>query len=397
VRNFVFPILIGLLAVASARTASAVTVKCGTLIDGLADVPQKHVLIEVSGNRITALRRYDAIAELDPETIDLSRETCLPGLIDLHVHYIKTAPDAIDLEAKPLQPATADTFRRALNFGFTAVRNLGSGTVWPSDVEIRRAIEHSLFIAPRLKVSLNAADPKRRLGEGPDALRAVIDRMIANGADWIKLFGDSTWVDPPNYSVEELSTMIEEAHRKGVKVAVHSIGPEDNHRSIICRADSIEHGVDIRDEDLSRMHDMSIVLVPTLSVLKYLAPLPGQDQAAIARDYQLSVSTFRRALKQGVTIGFGTDAGALENTPWETTNPAQQFGLMVDLGMGRMQAIKSGTAIAAELLGMENQIGSLAVGRFADMVAVPGDPLKDIRQLEHVDFIMKDGKRITKR
>src|SRR5690348_3571600 len=144
-RNFVFPVLFGLLAVASARTANAVTVKCGTLIDGLASVPQKHVLIEVSGNRITALRRYDAtVAELDPDTIDLSRETCLPGLIDLHVHYIKTAPDAIELEAKPLLPATADTFRRALNFGFTAVRNLGSSTVWPSDVEIRRAIEHSL-------------------------------------------------------------------------------------------------------------------------------------------------------------------------------------------------------------------------------------------------------------
>jgi imidazolonepropionase-like amidohydrolase len=106
--------------------------KCGTLIDGLAGAPHEHVLIEVSGNRITALRPYDAtIAELDPDTIDLSRETCLPGLIDLHVHYIKTAPDAIELEAKPLEPATADAFRRALNFGFSAVRNLGSDTVRP--------------------------------------------------------------------------------------------------------------------------------------------------------------------------------------------------------------------------------------------------------------------------
>jgi imidazolonepropionase-like amidohydrolase len=247
-----------------------------------------------------------------------------------------------------------------------------------------------------LKVSLNAANPGRRLGEGPKALRAVIDRMIASGADWIKIFGDSTWGDPPNYSVEELSAMIDEAHRKGVKVAVHSIGPDDNHRSITCRADSIEHGVDIRNEDLRRMRETGIVLVPTLSVLKFLAPLPGKDQVVIARDYRRSVSTFPRALRQGVTIAFGTDAGALEKTPWETAKPTQQFGLMVDLGMEPMQAIKSGTSIAAKLLGMENQIGSLTVGKFADIIAVPGNPLKDMRQLEHVGFVMKDGKQITK-
>lgn len=312
------------------------------------------------------------------------------------MHYIRTAPNAVNLEAKPLQPATADTFRRALNFGFTAVRNLGSPTVWPSDVEIRKDIEHSVFLAPRLKVSLNDASPKHRLAESPKALREVIDRMILGGADWIKLFGDSGWLDPPNYSVEELTAMIEEAHGKGVKVTIHSVGPEDNHRSIICGADSIEHGVDIRDEDLRRMHEKGIVLVPTLSILKYLAAQPGADQAVIKKDYQLSISTFQRAVKQGVIIAFGTDAGALEKTPWETSNPAQQFALMVDLGMEPMQAIKSGTSVAAKLLGMENQIGSLTVGKFADIIAVPGNPLQDIRQLEHVDFVMKDGKQVNK-
>jgi imidazolonepropionase-like amidohydrolase len=393
--NFVFSVVFGAITLASVLNASVVTVKCGALIDGVTDVEQTNVLIELSGNIITGLRPFNATADVNP-TIDLSRETCLPGLIDLHVHYIKTSSNAPVAAAKPLQPATADTFRRALNFGFTAVRNLGSDTVWPSDVEIRKAIEHSVFLAPRLKVSLNPASPKSRLAEGPRALRQVVDRMIAGGADWIKLFGDSTWVDPPNYSVAELSAMIEEAHGKGVKVAVHSIGPEDNHRSIICGADSIEHGVDIREEDLRRMHENGIVLVPTLSVLKYLAALPGQDQAMIKKDYHLSVATFQRAMHHGVTIAFGTDAGALEKTPWETANPAQQFGLMVDLGMEPMQAIKSGTTVAAKVLRMEDRIGSLTVGKFADIVAVPGNPLEDIRQLEYVDFIMKDGRRITR-
>jgi imidazolonepropionase-like amidohydrolase len=239
------------------------------LIDGLASGPQKRVLIEFSGNRITGLRNYDATApSTDPETVDLSRETCLPGLIDVHVHYIKTAPGEKELTTKPLQPATAEIFRRALNFGFTTVRNLGSSTVWPSDVEVRKAIENFLFVAPRLKVSLNAANSEATLGvKGPEALRAFVDRMVAYGADWIKLFGDTGWVDPPKYSEAELSAIVDEAHRKGIKVAVHSIGPEDNHRSVTCRVDSIEHGIEIRDEDLRRMRETGIVLVPTYQFL----------------------------------------------------------------------------------------------------------------------------------
>lgn len=400
-RKFICSALVGLFAMASAPRAVGVALKCGTLIDGLASAPQKHILIELSANRIIGLRTYDATTpSRDPETVDLSRETCLPGLIDVHVHYIKTAPGAKELTAKPLQPATADNFRRALNFGFTTVRNLGSSTVWPSDVEVREAIENSLFVGPRLKVSLNAANSEATLGvKGPEALRVVVDRMVAYGADWIKLFGDTGWVDPPKYSEEELSAIVDEAHRKGIKVAVHSIGPEDNHRSVSCRVDSIEHGIDIRDEDLRRMRETQIVLVPTLSVLKFAEDLPAFPyHSTFVNAYKLSVSTFKRAVNEGVTIAFGTDAGALslENSPWGTANPTEQFRLMVDLGMDPMQAIKSGTSIAAQLLDMKDQVGSISVGKFADIIAVPGDPLKDIRILEQVDFVMKDGKRISK-
>jgi imidazolonepropionase-like amidohydrolase len=393
-------VLVGLFATSIAPLSAAVTLKCGTLIDGIANVPQKQVLIVVSGNKITDLRHYDATTTLsgDPEIIDLSRETCLPGLIDVHVHYIKVAPGAKMLQTKPLQPATAENFRRALNFGFTTVRNLGSSTVWPSDVEIRKDIENSLFVAPRLQVSLNEAGSEASLGTGPAVLRGVVDRMAAYGADWVKLFGDTLWVDPPKYSEEELSAMVDEAHKKGMKVAIHSIGPEDNHRSVKCGVDSIEHGIEIRNEDLHRMRETGMYFVPTLSVLKFAQGLPGmQDVGPFVKIYQQSVSTFQRAMKEQVKIAFGTDAGAtsLEGTDWDNANPAQQFGLMVDLGMEPIQAIKSGTSVAAELLGMQDQLGSINVGKFADIISVPGDPLKDIRQLERVDFVMKDGKRIA--
>ena len=393
-------ILFGLFATSTAPGLAAVTLKCGTLIDGIASVPQKNVLIVLSGNKITELRSYDPTAapSNDPEIIDLSRETCLPGLIDVHVHYIEPS-SAKKLETKPLQPATADNFRRALSFGFTSVRNLGSSTVWPSDVEVRKDINDSVVAGPRVQVSLVDTASEGTFGgaKGPVALRGVVDRVAAYGADWVKLFGDTGFVDPPKYSEEELSAMVDEAHRKGMKVAIHSIGPEDNHRSVICRVDSIEHGIDIRNEDLRRMRETEIVFVPTLSVLKFAKDLPGMED--FAKLYQQSVSTFRRALKEQVKIAFGTDAGAIsiESTVWKKANPAQQFGLMVDLGMEPMQAIKSGTIVAAELLGLKDQLGSITTGKLADIVAVPGDPLNDIRQLERVDFVMKDGERISQK
>ena len=391
--------LLGLFATSVAPQLGAVTLKCGTLIDGIATLPQKHVLIVLSGNKITGLQNFDPAAAPsdDPAIIDLSRETCLPGLIDVHVHYIEPASGAKNL-VKPLQPATADNLRRALGFGFTTVRNLGSATVWPFDVKIRNAINDSIDGGPRMQVALTDVASEGTLGgaKGAEALVAVVDRMGAYGADWVKLFGDTGFVDPPKYSEEELSAMVNEAHRKGMKVAIHSIGPEDNHRSVICGVDSIEHGVDIRDEDLRRMRETGVVFVPTLSVLlKFASDLPKFE--FFAEVYERSVSTFRRALKEQVKIAFGTDAGAIsiESNLWKESNPAQQFGLMVDLGMEPMQAIKSGTSVAAELLGMNDRVGSISKGKLADIVAVRGDPLHDIHQMERVDFVMKDGKQIA--
>jgi imidazolonepropionase-like amidohydrolase len=395
--------VLALLATSGFCEAEPTTLKCGTLMDGISNLARKHVLIQLKGNKIAGMTSYDPSSLPSPhsDVIDLSNETCLPGLIDVHVHLIKTDPQTSPDDAKPSLSVTADNMRRMLNYGFTTVRNLGSPTVWPSDVEIRKQVEKGILVGPRLKVSLNKLDNKRDPSlSGPEALRILVDRIAAEGGDWVKLFGDVGWDDPPQYSEEELSAIVREAHAKGIKVAMHSIGPEDNHRAIACRVDSIEHGIEIRDEDLQRMRDSGIVFVPTMTVLQYVASLSDrQDHASWAKRYALSTSTFQRAVKLGVKIAFGTDAYAasIENTDWHAINPARQFGLMVDLGMPPMQAILSGTKAAAELLGMDKQVGSIAPGMLADIIAVPGEPLLDIRQLEHVDFVMKDGKQVREK
>ena len=172
---------------------------------------------------------------------------------------------------------------------------------------------------------------------------------------------------------------------------MHTIALEGSHRAIASGVDSVEHGVDISDADLKLMKDRGITFVPTLFVISYVATLPGRNDKAKWADFsKRSFDTFERALKAKVKIAFGTDAGAAD---W-TSNPAQQFQMMVSHGMTPMEAIQSATLEGARLLGMDKQIGSIEVGKLADIVAVQGDPLADVSRLEHVMFVMKDGQPI---
>jgi imidazolonepropionase-like amidohydrolase len=226
-----------------------------------------------------------------------------------------------------------------------------------------------------------------------------VDRLVNEGADWIKLYGTaagpppgvSDSENPLQYSEEELSAIVDEAHKKGVKVAMHTIAASDNHRAIVSHVDSVEHGVDIEDADLRLMKDSGITFVPTLFIISYVSTLPGRNDNAMWVDRtKRSFDTFERAVKAKVKIAFGTDAPAQN---W-TSNPAQQFQMMVSHGMAPMAAIQSATMEAARLLEMDKQIGSIEVGKLADIVAVQGDPLADVSQLEHVMFVMKDGQPI---
>jgi len=374
-------------------------IRCGTLIDGVSAVPRKDVLLRVEGNRIVSVRTNGGAfsRESSASSIDLSTATCLPGLIDVHVHLITQDPQRRELQA-PAQSLSAESLLRTLRYGFTTVRNLGTDGLGRSDIDVRNAIARGTLPGPRLKVAICDTGAQNFGVKEPAELRLAVDRIVNEGSDWIKLFDT---VGPPHgsldsqneiqYSEEELSAIVDEAHKKGVRVAMHTVGFMGSHRAIASHVDSVEHGVVITDADLRLMKNSGITLVPTLFVLSYASTLPGRNDNARWADWMnRSFDTFDRALKAKVKIAFGTDAGALD---W-TSNPAQQFQMMVSHGMTPMAAIQSATMESAGLLGMDEQIGSIEVGKLADIVAVQGDPLADVSRLEHVMFVMKGGQRI---
>jgi len=362
-------------------------------------VPRKNVVLRIEGNRIVSLSTDRHGSPHDGSTtIDLSNATCLPGLIDVHVHLIKEDAEHNGLQAKSL---SEENLHKTLHWGFTTVRNLGAGSLGPADVDVRNAVADGSLPGPRLKIAICCENPKdRNFGvHGSAELRAAVDRRINEGSDWIKVYGETS-PPPPGvadrdnklqYSEEELSAITDEAHKKGVRVAMHTMGGPDSHRAIVSHVDSVEHGVDIDDADLKLMKESGITYVPTMFVITYVLATPGgNDNALWADRLKRNFDTFERAVKAKVKIAFGTDYPA---KGW-SSNPAQQFHLMVSHGMAPMAAIQSATMEGARLLGMEKQIGSIEVGKLADIVAVEGDPLADVSRLEHVMFVMKDGQPV---
>ncbi len=238
--------------------------------------------------------------------------------------------------------------------------------------------------------------------DSPEECRKAVREQISHGADWIKVYSDRSYRllphgvldDVPTFTVEELRAIVDEAHRERKYVASHAIGLNGVENSIEAGVDSIEHGDFITDEQLEAMKQRHIWFVPTLFVGEYVAQGRAAAGAKVWVDMvKISQDTFQRALKAGVRIAYGTDAGGF---PWDI-DLAVQFKRMVELGMTPAQAIRSATLDAAELLHWQDQVGSIEPGRMADIIAVPGDPLKDISLLEHVDFVMKGGVVYKKR
>ena len=420
---------LGLALLAQERPAppqlrSWTVIRAGTLIDGKSDTPRHDQLIFIRGNRIDSLA--DAAGRkipADVTVIDLSKATVLPGLIDSHTHIFLQGEDPaeggydVNILKYPLSLRAARatvSARRALEQGFTVLRDLETEGAGYGDVGIKQAIEGGYIPGPRLFVVTRAISttggyplegyapelvmPKGvEIVDGPVAARKAAREQLDHGADWIKVYmTHRSWVgkngelvSQPTLTLEEIKAIVEETHGWGRKVACHAYSGIGLQRALDGGCDSIEHGLQISDAQIAQMLKQGTWYCPTIGV--YYTDWASADTPQGQRDrLRASVheESFRKALKAGVKIVFGTDMGGI---PW--TEPiAQEFPRMVDLGMSPMDAIKSATARAADMLDMTGQIGVLAAGGYADVVAVPGDPLKDIKSLENVQFVMKDGK-----
>jgi imidazolonepropionase-like amidohydrolase len=395
-----------------------VALQCGSLFDGRRDSVRRNVVIVIEGEKI---REISGSAPAGADVIDLSHDTCLPGLIDTHTHILLQGDiTAADYDEQLLKQspeyrtilATVNA-RRALEYGFTSIRDLETEGAGYADADVKKAINNGVIPGPRMQVATRALDvtgayPLQgyapnvavphgvQLVDGADNARTAVREQISHGADWIKVYSDRTYRvredgvldDIPTFTLEELRAIVDEAHRERHKVASHAMALYGVHNSVEAGVDSIEHGNYIADEDLKTMAARGVFYVPTIFVGEYVAEGRAAAGAPVwVKMIQIHEQTFRRAMKAGVKIAFGTDAGGFD---WKI-NPAKEFSSMVKFGMTPAQAIRAATVTAAELLGMQDSLGTVEAGKLADMVAVPGDPLSDVTVMEKVEFVMKGG------
>jgi len=420
-------LLCGVAPGAEPAPAQPVTViRAGSLIDGVSATAKTNQTIVIRGNRIESIGTGAPPA--GAKVIDLSGATVLPGMIDSHTHVFLQHEDAgqggydVQLLKFPLAYRAARavvSVRRALEQGFTTLRDVETEGAGYGDVGIKRAIEEGHIPGPRMFVSTRAISstggydlegyapeivvPKgAQLVDGPVEARKAAREQLENGADWLKVYmTHRAWIDgagklqsQPTFTVEELKAIVDEAHGWGKKVACHAYTNPGMKRALDGGCDSIEHGLELDDAAVAQMVKQGTWLCPTLAVYYDFWPPENTPEGKVYRKrVEVHEPSFRRAVKAGVKIAFGTDVGGFSwNEPM-----AKEFPYMVRFGMTPMQAIQSATSRPAEMLGMKGQLGVIAPGALADVVAVSGDPLKDVKALEQVVFVMKDGKVFKER
>ncbi|HEX9603287.1 MAG TPA: amidohydrolase family protein [Myxococcales bacterium] len=397
-----------------------VLVKAARLIDGRSDRTRQGQAVLVVGERIQEVGPADELARKagQAQVIDLGDATLLPGLIDNHTHVLLqgdiTAADYDEQLLKESTPYRAIratvAARTALMNGFTTIRDLETEGAMYADVDVKVAIQRGVIPGPRMYVVTRAMAPTGmypllgyswelrmpegvQIVDGPDNVRKAVREEVKYGADWIKFYADrkyywdekkarlASWV---NFTDAEAKALVDEAHRIGRKVAAHAIGWDGIDAALRAGVDTIEHGDGLTDDLIDRMVKQDVFWCPTIYVGVYVAEGRG---GIWPRMVELEKQAFAKAVRKRARISFGTDAGGFA---W-TENQAKEFAFMVRYGMTPMQAIQSATTVAAALLGESRNLGEVAPGRFADLVATDGDPLQDVARLEHVRFVMKGG------
>jgi imidazolonepropionase-like amidohydrolase len=405
--------------------AKSYVLKAARMFDGKSNAIVKPGLVVVSGGRIVGVGAGAAIPA-GAETIDLGDATLLPGFIDAHTHltmnyredYTRAMLDGLQKTIPEEAIEATVNARITLLGGFTTVRDVGSSDFL--DVGLRNSIDKGIIPGPRMLVCVHAIGatgghcdetgfrsgvfgkergPEEGVVNGADQARYAVRLAHKYGATIIKtcatggVLSLADAVDTPQLTQAELDAIVDEAHALKLKTAAHAHGAEGAKRAIRAGIDSIEHGSFLDDEALDMMKQRGTYYVPTLMAVQGLSeqiakgvPIPPaikvKAEDAIAHIHQ----SFQRALAKNIKIGLGTDAAVYPHG-----RNAEEFHQMVDLGMKPIDALKAGTSADADLLGLSSKIGTLEINKFADVVAVPGDPVENIRQTEHVFFVMKEG------
>ncbi|HEX3352822.1 MAG TPA: amidohydrolase family protein [Terriglobales bacterium] len=393
-----------------------VAIRAGRLFDGKSDRLTTNQVILIQGDRIVEVGPAASV-KIPPgaQVIDFSQATVLPGLIDTHTHVFETGDIPRDLlttspqyrELEAMVASQAD-----LNAGFTTLRDVRSMGAMYGDADLRNAINRGLVQGPRMQVATRGINTTGSYGlkgyspaltlprysediDSPWEARKAVREQLFNGADWIKL--DSTdhyefsssghfWT-MPTLTREEINAVVDETHRRGGKVACHAFGGSGLRDCVDAGVDSLEHGIDIDDATIKEMAEKGIYTTATL--YHYMLE-EDRDLAKTGGQYSLyktACESFRRKVNGGVKVVFGSGVG-----PFPHGTQVKEFAQMVKCGQTPAQALRSATSLASQLMGWEDQVGSIQPGKFADLVAVSGDPLTDITELERIKFVMKGGK-----
>ncbi|MDR9419087.1 amidohydrolase family protein [Gracilimonas sp.] len=398
-------------------------IHAGTLIDGISDEARNQVSIIIEDQVISGIRDGYITGNGNDEIIDLTSKTVLPGLIDLHVHLESETNPQKYLEQYTFNEAdfalrSTAYAKRTLMAGFTTVRELGGSGV---NISLRNAINQGFVDGPRiitvgksLATTGGHADPtngwKNDLMGSPDPVDGVLNgvaeareavrQRYKNGADHIKITATGGVLsvaksgDAPQFFMDELNAIVQTANEYGMHVAAHAHGAEGMKRAVEAGVLTIEHGTHMTEEVMDLMIENGTYYVPTISAGKWVAEKAKVEgyypDLVVPKALEIGPkiqNTFAKAYEYGVPIAFGTDAGVFPHGL-----NGKEFGYMTEVGMPAMEALKSATTVAATVLGMQDQIGSIEAGKMADIVATDSNPLEDISTLENVSFVMKGGK-----